>query len=480
MFASVFARFLVGSPYVLFAAVVLVVASLARAGLAEEPEAAMKNWPQWRGPAGTGVAPMANPPTEWSEKKNVKWKFEIPGYGTSSPIVWNDQVLIQTAIARGKPEKSTADAKTESAIQESPRRSGQERGRGQSRGRRRRGGFFGGRKPTEVHEFVLLSVDRETGTLRWKKALRKELPHEGHHRDHGFASASPVTDGRHVVSFFGSRGLYCLDMKGELRWEKDLGDMRIKVSFGEGASPVIHGNTVVVNWDHEGDSFITALNIADGTELWKKSRREQTTWVTPLIVDAAGKTQVIVNGSRKAISYDLTSGDVIWECSGQTSNVIPTPVVGHGMVFLMSGFRGASLQAVDLTKTGDMNENGGIVWSLKKGTPYVPSPLLYDDLLYFFQSNRATLSCLDAKTGKAHLETRRLEELGGIYASPVGAGGRVYLTDRDGKFLVIKNSPELEILATNELEDKFDASPAAAGKELFVRGHKYLYCIAES
>jgi outer membrane protein assembly factor BamB len=425
-----------------------------------------QNWPQWRGPLGMGVAPHANPPTTWTETNNVKWKTKIPGYGTSTPIIWGDQVFIQTAISSAKPEPKSLPA----AGEEQP---------GERRGRRGGGGMRS-QTPTDPHQFTLLSIDRNSGKIVWQKSLRTEVPHEGHHPDHGFASASPVTDGEHVFSYFGSRGLYGLDMNGNVLWQKDLGKMQTRNSFGEGSSPALAGHVLVVNWDHEGADFVAAFDKVSGKELWRQSRDEPSGWSTPLIVKHDNRLQVVINNTTKIRSYDLVTGKLIWECGGMTANAIPSPVAGHGMVYVMSGFRGSAALAIKLGETGDLTGTEAIAWKHEKSTPYVPSPLLYDNLLYFFAGNNATLSCLDAKTGKPHYEAERLSGLFGMYASPVGAAGRVYILGRDGGAVVLKKSEKLEVIGTNKLADKFDASPVAVGADLFLRGHEYLYCISEA
>ena len=426
------------------------------------------NWPRWRGPLANGVAPLAEPPVKWSETENVKWKLKIPGFGTSTPIIWEDQVFILTAIPSGK---GTPPARAPAAVPPSETT---------DRQRPRPGGFGRWQPPAEPYQFVVLAVDRATGKIRWQKTAREQLPHEGHHRDHGFASASPVTDGEYLFASFGSRGLYCYDLNGALKWEKDLGDMQTRNGFGEGSSPALHGDTVVVLWDHEGDDFIIALDKRTGDERWRQKRDEPTTWSTPLIVEHDGKAQVIVSATNKIRSYDLTTGQPLWECGGMTANAVPTAVSDFGLVYATSGFRGSALLAIKLGRTGDLTGTDAIAWEHHKSTPYVPSPLLFGERLYFFAGNNGTLSCFAAKTGKPHFEAERIGDLlGGVYGSPVGANGRVYLTGRDGKFVVIKDADQLEVLASNKLDDRFDASPAAVGKQLFLRGHQSLYCIAE-
>jgi outer membrane protein assembly factor BamB len=382
-------------------------------------------------------------------------------------VVWDNQVFILTAIPTG-PE---AAAETADGGGQSPERSE----------RPRRGGGGGGMvdRPTRAQQFTVLSFDRKTGKQRWTHSPRTQLPHEGHHKDHGFASASPVTDGQHLIVSFGSFGLYGYNLKGKLLWEKDLGDMRTRNSFGEGSSPALDGNTVVVLWDHEGDDFIVALDKRDGRELWRQTRDEPTGWCTPLIVSHGGRKQVIVNGTNKVRSYDLKDGKLLWECAGQTVNAIPSAVSTGDRVFVMSGYRGNALQALRLDRSGDITGTDGIVWSHAKSTPYVPSPLLVGDTLYFISNNSAMLSAFDAVSGKAHFEAERLEGLNGVYASPVAADGRVYVVGRDGNTAVLRQGPRLEILAKNRLDDGFDASPAIVGKQIFLRGRQSLYCIAE-
>ena len=304
------------------------------------------------------------------------------------------------------------------------------------------------------------------------------MPHEGAHRDHGFASHSPITDGQHVFSWFGSRGLHCYDLKGSLKWQKQFGQLRTKNSFGEGNSPALFGKTLVVTWDHEGEDFIAAFDKDSGQELWRQARDESTTWASPFIVQHGGKSQVIASASRKVRSYDLATGKLLWECAGLGSNVIPTPVAGHDMVYVMSGHDGRKLLAIRLGREGDLTGSDAVAWSLDKSTPYVPSPLLQGDLLFFLAGREGRLSCFDAKAGRPHYEAQPLEALQGVYASPVAASGRIYLTGRNGASAVIKHSDKLEVLATNRLDDRFDASPAIVGNELILRGHEHLYCIA--
>jgi len=413
------------------------------------------NWPTWRGPLASGISPQGNPPLTWSETQNIQWKVPVPGKGTSSPIIWNDKIFFLTAIETDREGESGAgpDAAAPSR---------------------------GGRAPKNIHKFDVVCLDRATGKTLWQKTAREEVPHEGHHADHGFASYSPVTDGKLLWASFGSRGVHCYDLDGHHKWSRDLGRMRAKMAFGEGSSPALIGDALIVVMDHEDQSRIHALDKTTGQTLWQKDRDEMTSWATPLGVEVGGRLQAIVNANSFVRAYDVRTGEVIWQCSGQTQNVIPSPVTGFGLVFCTSGFRGSALQAIELGRTGDLTGTDAIRWQVNEATPYVPSPLLYGDKLYVCSGNNAIVSCYQAQTGAAHFTQQRLSGVGSIYASPVGAAGRVYFVGRKGTTQVIPYTGKFEILATNVLDDEIDASPAVVGDRIFLKGRKNLYCIGES
>ncbi len=413
-------------------------------------------WPQWRGPLATGVAPDADPPTEWSESRNVRWKVTIPGHGSASPIVWNDKVFVLTAVPTGESGESP-----EGFIA------------------RFRSRFMGGVGAGAVQRFVTLAIDRRSGQVVWERTSREEQPHEGRHEAGSWASPSPVTDGEVVCAFFGSRGLYCYDMDGTLLWERELGDMRIRMGFGEGASPALYKEAIIIKWDHQGESFITALNKTTGEELWRTERDEISSWTTPIVVEHADGAQIVTSATNRVRSYDFETGRLLWEGDGVTMNAIPSPVAADGFVYLTSGFRGSQLYAVQLANArGNIAGTDAVVWSRDRDTPYVPSPLLYEGILYFIKSNSGVLSAYDAKTGRQHYGPQRLPGIRNIYGSPVAAAGRIYVTGRDGTTLVLAAGPEFRVLATNTLDDDFDASPAVVGGEIYLRGQQHLYCIA--
>ena len=412
---------------------------------------ANRYWGQWRGPDLTGVSRTATPPTEWSETKNVRWKVEIPGRGSATPVVWGDRVYLLTAVPVG----ITGDA------QHAPR---------------------GSVQPRVPHKYTLLAIDRKTGKTVWERVAKEELPHEASHGENGtWASASAITDGQHIIASFESRGYYAYDMNGNLVWQKDLGDKGMRNTFGEGSTPALSGNHLVIVWDHiTKPSFVVALDKATGKELWRKERDEIDTWATPLITTVNGRAQAIVPAMNRIISYDLQTGDVVWQSAGLTMNVIPSPVVQDGLAILMSGFRGNSLKAIKLAEAkGDITGTSAIAWSIDRDTPYVPSPLLYDGIVYFLKTNNGLLSAFDAKSGTPHYQAQRIDAIPNVFASPVGAAGRVYIPGREGATVVLRHGPKLEILATNHLDDGFDASPALVDGEIYLRGYKYLYCIAE-
>jgi outer membrane protein assembly factor BamB len=461
-------------------------AALPQCGIAQ-------NWPQWRGPNQDGSAPDAKPPITWSETNNVKWKVPIPGDSTTTPLLWGDKLFIQSAVPTGRKEPSSAkeQGSADQPSQQPPRDrfrgpppggpGGPPDGRGPGPGGRGPGGRRGGgEKPTEVTQFTIFCLERKTGKTLWQQVAKETVPHEGvKPGDGSFSANTGVTDGENVYAYFGSEGLYCYDLNGKQKWTKDLGKMKVLNSFGEGSSPALYKQTIVVQWDNEETSFITALDKNTGKELWKQPREERTSWATPLIVECQGKPQIITSATGKIRSYDLATGNVIWECGGLTRNVIPTPVTDHEYVYCMSGFQGNAAFAIKLSAKGDITDKGDVVWTIKKSTPYVPSPLLYDGKLWYFSKNDGILTSVASKTGKVLIDAERLEEIPSVYASPLGADGRVYLVGRNGTTVVLRDSDKVEKLAVNKLNEKIDASPVASGKELFLRGRQSLYCIAE-
>jgi outer membrane protein assembly factor BamB len=425
------------------------------AGPDEGAAEAQLNWPAWRGPLATGVAPHANPPVDWNDKKNIRWKAVLPGKGHSAPIVWGERIFLTTAIPFGEALRPR--------LPERP-------------------GTHDNLPVTYQHEFAVLAVSRRDGSILWQKTVHKELPHEAGHVTGSLASASPVTDGEFVFAFFGSRGLYCLDTGGKVLWQTQLGVMHSKHGHGEGSSPILAGNTLIVNWDHEDGSFVAAFDKRTGNQIWKVARAEDTSWATPIVVDQSGKAQIIVSGTHRIRGYDLSSGAVVWECAGLSSNVVASPVSANGIVYAGSSYDTRALLAIRLDGAkGDITGTSQVLWTRQRGTPYVPSPLLYGESLYTLQHYQGIISRLDVRSGTDQGGPFRLEAISSVYASPVGAANRVYITNREGVTQVMSHGDKApKMLAVNRLDDTISASAALVGREIFLRGERFLYCIAEN
>lgn len=396
----------------------------------------LDNWGHWRGPLGNGVAPQATPPTAFSPAENVRWKAEIPGRGSSSPVVWDDRVFVTAAVPTA-----------------------------------------GG--PAGELDFRIICLDRQSGAVVWTRSAIRAVPHEGTHQTNGYASASPCTDGTHVYAHFGSRGLHCYALDGTPVWQRQFGRMQTRNGFGEGSSPTLAGDLVLVPWDHEGPSKLMALTKATGELAWEVSRAGPTCWATPLVVrDASGRLQVVMNGQDLASGYDLETGKELWRCAGQTVRPCASAVAADGIAYVGSGFQGSFMGAFDLAGRGDLAASPQLLWTIKKDTPDVASPLLSGDRLYFYKEKTGLLTCVEAKSGRILYSATRVPGVSKTYASPVAAGGHVYLTDRSGAITVIEDAPTFKVVATNDIGEGVDATPAPVGRELFVRGERHLFCLS--
>ena len=339
----------------------------------------------------------------------------------------------------------------------------------------------GGGGPQVEHKFDVICLDRKTGKILWQRTARTAVPHEGGHNTYGsFASNSPVTDGKYVYAFFGSRGMYCYDFKGALVWQKDFGvQLRMRMAFGEGMAPVLAGDRLILVFDHEGESFMVVLDKTTGKEIWRASRDEKTNWAAPLVVTFKGRTEVIVAGSVKVRSYDLETGKVIWECAGLGANTIPQPVRQDDMVFVMTGYRNPMLMAIRLGREGDLTGTDAVVWSQAKGTSYTASPVIFENKLYVL-TDTGMVSCFNARTGEPYYHQVRLPKSYSFKSSPVGANGRLYLASENDDVIVLKMGEKFEVLATNTMPDQmFIATPAITGGEVFLRSKTTLFCIGK-
>ena len=407
-------------------------------------------WPQWRGPFNTGMA-VGDAPCVWDDTTNVRWKVAIPGKGHSTPVVAGRHLFLTTAVPTGE---GTAPA--------GPGRAG------------------GGADAGLEHRFDVLAVDRDTGRIAWQRTATVATPHEGYHRTYGsFASNSPVTDGRRVFAWFGSRGLFAYDLNGTLLWQKDFGvRMRMDMAFGEGTPLTLHDGRLLLHFDHLDTGFMVMLDPATGREIWRVKRTERFNWSAPYVATHEGRRQIVVSGEAVR-GYDFESGALLWEAAGLGENTIPQPVQHGDLVFAMSGHTIRMLMAIRLGRRGDLTGTDAIVWSTPRGASYTPSPLLHDGRLYVL-TDSGLLSAFAAATGKPFYQLARLPKPYSFKASPVGASGKIYLASEDEDVVVVRMGDRLEVLATNTLTGQsFIASPVIVDDEIYLRSQTHLFKVSE-
>lgn len=415
------------------------------------------NWPQWRGPDGSGISNEKNLPSEWSPTKNIKWKTPIDGRAHSSPIVWGNKVFLTTAV-EGEP---VPGAKAVKHVLEGDKEFLHPDSIGADR----------------KHTFKVICLDRETGKIVWQANAWEGTPYDNRHRKSSYAASTPATDGKMVYAFFGTEGLYAYDFKGKLAWKAQLGNLAT-VGMGTGTSPILFNNLVIVQCDEDNGqaSFIVALDKTTGKEVWKTPRKVQVSWSTPLLVRAGNRAELIASGTEAVIAYDPATGKELWRHKGLESNAIPSPVANNEMVYLVAGYPAKLAMAIRLGQTGDLTGSPNVPWKYTKGTAYVPSPILYGDYLYL-HTDRGILTCIDAKTGEVKYEGGRIPIPATFTASPVAFEGKILMTSEDGDTFIVKSGPKHEVLSTNSIGEPVYASPAIADGRIFIRGEKNLYCI---
>jgi outer membrane protein assembly factor BamB len=437
--------------YVVFIALVI-----SATGIAAFSKPATRNWPQWRGPDGSGVSDEKNVPSEWSDTKNIKWKTPIQGRSHSSPIVWGNRVFLTTAIegevVPGAKAVKHLDGEKEYVHPDS----------------------VGANKK---HKFNVISLDRQTGKLLWEVTAWEGTPYDDRHRKSSYAASTPTTDGKYVYAFFGTEGIYAYDFDGKLKWKAQLGNMAT-VGMGTGTSPILFENTVILQCDEESGkgSFIVALDKKSGKEVWRTGREVQMSWSTPLLVRTAKRAELIASGTETIFSYDPATGKELWRHKGLESNAVPSPIANTEMVFVVAGYPTKIALAIKLGQSGDLTGSANVPWKYAKGTAYVPSPIAYGDYVYLM-TDRGILTCIDAKTGEVKYEGGRVPIPATFTASPVAFDGKILLTSEDGDTFIIKSGPKHEILGTNSVGEPVYASPAIADGRIFIRGEKHLYCI---
>lgn len=412
-----------------------------------------QNWPAFRGPDGGGVGSgSAAPPVSWNvtTPTNVAWKTSIPGMGHSSPIVWGNRVYVTTAVpASGTPTVITG------AVERS-----------------------GIASATDIgpHSWRLLAIDRDSGKVLWDREAHTGVPRMKRHVKASHASATPATDGRYIVALLGSEGLFCFDMNGTLKWRQDLGVMDVglvddpSMQWGPASSPVIHQNLVIVQNDRHKESLLAAYDIATGKEAWRTTHDEYPSWATPAVVKTATRTEIVTNAGKHIRGFDAKTGTELWRLSDNNTQVkVPTPVLADGLVIVTGGYPpgGRPIYAIRPGGSGDLGA-AGIAWKTDRGAPYTGTPLLYRGILYVCTDN-GVLSAYAPKTGERIYQQRVSPAAGGFSASPVAAGGNVYLTSEDGDIFVVKAGRVFELLGTNRMGEILMATPALSGNLIIVR-----------
>lgn len=425
-------------------------------GVATAGSSAAGNWPQWRGPDGTGISTEKNLPAEWNTAKNIKWKTAIDGRGHSSPIVWENKIFITTAI-EGAEVPGAKAAKHILGDKEFVHPDS-----------------LGANKK---HTFKVVALNRDTGKILWQATAWEGTPYDDRHRKSSYAASTPATDGKLVYAYFGSEGMYAYDFNGKLAWKADVGKLA-NLGMGTATSPILFENLVILQCDEDNGegSFIVALDKKTGKQVWKTPRKIQISWSTPLLVRTAKRAELIASGTESIIAYDPATGKELWTHKGLESNAIPSPVANNEMVYLVAGYPAKITMAIKLGGSGDLTGTPNVPWQYSKGTAYVPSPILYGDYLYL-TTDRGVLTCIDAKTGEVKYEGGRIPIPATFTASPVAFDGKILMTSEDGDTFIVKAGPKHEILGTNSVGEPVYASPAIADGRIYIRGEKNIYCI---
>lgn len=420
------------------------------------------DWPSFRGNRASGVAEGFATPVRWNVPagENVRWKTPIPGLGHSSPIVWGDQVCVTTAVSDDGSDTL-------------------------------RVGLYGevdSLKELPSQTWMVSCLDKRTGAVRWTRTAHAGVPKTKRHPKATFANSTLATDGERIVALFGSEGLYAYDMGGTLQWKVDLGVLDAgffqdpSAQFGTASSPIIHEGVVIVQADVQKGGFLAAFDVRDGRQLWRAPREDVPTWSTPTVHDVGGRPQVVVNGWKHAGGYDLRTGREIWRLTRGGNTPVPTPIAGHGLIFLTSAQRPLSpiygireTSRGDITPADEAETNDHIAWSHRREGSYMQTPIVYGDYLYVGRII-GVLNAYRARTGE-HVYRARLGVGGGVTASAVAGDGKLYYTSEDGDALVVRAGPTFELLAKNPLGEVTLASPAISEGVLFYRTRRHLVAI---
>jgi len=424
-----------------------------------------QNWPQFRGPGATGVVEgrPSSATFDGAKSVNTRWKTAIPGLAHSSPVIWGNKIFVTTAL--------TSAAKDETRF-----------------------GLYGDVAPVKddpKHTWKVYALNKATGKILWERIAAEGIPKVKRHPKSTHADSTPVTDGKYVVALFGSEGLFAYDMKGKLLWKQDLGVLDSgwfydpDYQWEHGSSPVIFRDLVIVQADVQKNSFIAAYSLKTGKLVWKTQRDEISSWGTPTVYEGKTRAEVVTNGSKAIRGYDPATGKELWRLTPNSEVTTPTPFAAHDLIFVTSGYR--IIQPIyaikpgaigDITLKDDKTSNESIAWSRKRGGPYMPTPIVYGDLLYAC-SNQGVLTAYKAITGEQVYQERLGGKGGAFTASPVASDGKVYLSSEDGEVFVVKAGPKHELLATNTVGEVLMATPAISDGLLIVRGINHLFAFGE-
>jgi outer membrane protein assembly factor BamB len=421
------------------------------------------DWPQFRGISAAGISEGAPVPSTWNvaDGRNVVWKTPVPGLGLSSPVVWGDQLFVTTAIS-GKADASL------------------------------RPGLYGDIQSVQddtPHEWRVYCLNKKTGAIVWQRTAHTGVPKIKRHMKNSHANSTLATDGRRLVAFFGSEGVYAYDLTGKPLWQKDLGVLDAgfymvpEAQWETGSSPVIYDGVVVIQADVQKGSFLAAFDVKDGRERWRVARSDVPTWGTPTVHLVNGQPQVIVNGMRHVGAYDLKTGKEIWKLSGGGDIPVPTPVVSDGLIYITNAHGKMSpVYAIRDTASGDISlaadasSNAGVAWSTPRDGGYMCTPLAYRGLVYIVKYN-GILTVFDAKTGDRKYQERLAGGTSAFTASPIANDGKVYLANEDGQVFVIKAGPTYELVSLNDMGTSVLATPAISEGRLLFRTQQHLISI---
>jgi outer membrane protein assembly factor BamB len=437
------------------------------AGTATAPLRAAKpgagDWPSFRGREASGISEKQNLPDTWNPAtgENILWKTPIPGLAHSSPIVWGDTIFVTSALT----SRGNATFKP---------------------------GLYGDGDASDdrsPHRWMLYAIDKRTGKIRWERVAAQGEPKNKRHIKSTYASASPATDGRIVVAWFGSQGIHAFDVDGGLRWSVDLGRVDMGAydipayEWGPASSPIIWNGLVIVQCDTQADSFLLALNAETGETVWKTDRSELPSWGTPTVVTTAAGAELITNASRRVRAYDPKTGRELWTLGGSSMITAPTPIFTNGLHIIASGraperpiFAVKAGARGDLTLAKDAASSSQVAWSKTGRGSYMPTPLAYRGIVYVL-ANNGVFDAYEAETGK-EIYRQRLPLVGsGFSASPVAADGKLYLSNEDGEMLVIEAGAAFKLVATNSIGEMLMATPALSDGVMYVRGVSSLFAI---